>query len=112
MFAMTLLAIEPHYYDAYVASGSEKYIIGSLIAPVRWLLNLGGVNGDRVEGIRQVALTAQNGRYLARLDRILLTTAYIREHKDADALALLVKLRADFPSNTVFAKALTKLDRH
>ncbi len=111
-WAQQLLAVDPHYYDAYVASGSEKYIIGSLIAPVRWLLSLGGVNGDKEEGIRQVALTAQNGRYLAPLARILLAIAYIREHKDADALALLAKLRADFPANTVFAKALTKLDHH
>jgi hypothetical protein len=107
-----LLAVDPHYYDAYLASGSEKYIIGSLIAPVRWLLSLDGVNGDKEEGIRQVALTAQNGRYLAPLARMLLAIAYVREHKNADALALLVKLRADFPANTVFARALTELDRH
>jgi hypothetical protein len=111
-WAQQLLAVDPHYYDAYVASGSEKYIVGSLIAPVRWLLSLDGVNGDKEEGIRQVALTAQNGRYLAPLARMLLAIAYVREHKNADALALLVKLRADFPANTVFARALTELDRH
>jgi hypothetical protein len=110
-WAQQLLAVDPHYYDAYVASGSEKYIIGSLIAPVRWLLSLGGVNGDKDEGIRQVTLTAQNGRYLAPLARILLAIAYTREHKDADALALLLKLRADFPANTVFANALARFNR-
>jgi hypothetical protein len=109
-WAQQLLAVDPHYYDAYIASGSEKYIIGSLIAPVRWLLSLNGVNGDKDEGIRQVTLTAQNGRYLAPLARILLAIAYIREHKDAAALALLVKLRADFPANTMFARTVTKLD--
>jgi hypothetical protein len=111
-WARLLLAVDPHYYDAYVASGSEKYIIGSLIAPVRWLLRLDGVNGDKEEGMRQVTLTAQNGRYLAPLARILLAIAYMREHKDADARTLLVKLSADFPANTVFPRALTQLDRH
>jgi hypothetical protein len=110
-WAQQLLAVDPHYYDGYIASGSEKYIIGSLIAPVRWLLSLGGVNGDKDEGIRQVTLAAQNGRYLAPFARILLAIAYAREHKDADALALLLKLRADFPANTVFANALTRFDR-
>ncbi len=111
-WARQLLAVDPHYYDAYVASGSEKYIIGSLIAPVRWLLSLDGVNGDKDEGIRQVTLTAQNGRYLAPLARILLALAYLREHKDAEARTLLVQLRADFPANTVFQKVLTQLDQH
>ena len=38
---------------------------GALIAPARWLLKLDGVNGDKEEGMRQVTLAAQNGRYLA-----------------------------------------------
>ena len=111
-WARQLLAVDPQYYDAYVASGSEKYIIGSLVAPVRWLLSLDGVNGDREEGIRQVTLTAQNGRFLAPLARILLAIAYLREHKRAEARTLLVQLRTDFPANTVFQKVLTQLDQH
>lgn len=111
-WAGMLLAVDPHYYDAYVASGSEKYIIGSLVAPARWMLRLDGVNGDKEEGMRQVALAAQNGRYLAPLARILLAIAYLREHKVADGRILLVQLRADFPSNTVFQKVLSQLDHH
>jgi hypothetical protein len=111
-WAEMLLAVDPHYYDAYVASGSEKYIIGSLIAPARWMLRLDGVNGDKEEGMRQVMLAAQNGRYLAPLARILLAIAYLREHKEADARTLLLQLRADFPANTVFLKVLTQLDHH
>ena len=111
-WAGMLLAVDPHYYDAYVASGSEKYIIGSLVAPARWMLKLDGVNGDKEEGMRQVTLAAQNGRYLRPLARILLAIAYLREHKDADARVLLVQLRTDFPANTVFQKVLTQLDHH
>jgi hypothetical protein len=111
MWARLLLAVDPHYYDAYVASGSEKYIIGSLIAPLRWLLRFDGANGDKEEGIHLLTLTAQNGRYLAPLARILLAIADVREHRDANARTLLVKLCADFPANTVFTKALAKSDR-
>ena len=112
MWAGMLLAIDPHYYDAYVASGSEKYIIGSLVAPARWMLKLDGVSGDKEEGVRQVTLAAQNGRYLAPLARILLAIAYLREHKDADARTLLVQLRKDFPANIVFQKVLSQMDHH
>jgi len=107
-----LLAVDPRYYDAYLASGSEKYIIGSLIPPVRWLVGLTGVSGDKAEGIHELKLTAQHGHYLAPLARILLATAYIREHKDADARALVVQLKAEFPHNTIFPKVIYELDRH
>ena len=40
------------------------------------------------DGARELQLTAQNGRYLAPLARILLAIAYLREHKDADARTL------------------------
>jgi tetratricopeptide (TPR) repeat protein len=112
MWARQLLALNPKYYDAYIASGSGKYIIGSLIAPVRWLLSFNGVSGDKEQGIREVTLTAQHGHYLAPLARILLAIAYLREHKDTDGRALLVQLRADFPNNTVLAKVIDQLDNH
>ena len=40
--AQTLLAADPNRYDAYIATGIGKYIIGSMAAPVRWLLRVGG----------------------------------------------------------------------
>ena len=71
----TLLAVDPNYYDAYLASGSSKYIVGSLVAPVRWVLRLNGISGDKAEGIRELTLTAEKGNYLAPLARILLAIA-------------------------------------
>src|SRR4029077_20058818 len=41
-YAERLLALSPDYYDAYIATGMGKYIIGSKAAPVRWVLRLGG----------------------------------------------------------------------
>src|SRR5438132_9578678 len=35
------LAADPNCYDAHIASGISKYIIGSMAAPVRWLVRLG-----------------------------------------------------------------------
>jgi len=70
------------------------------------------VSGDKAEGIHELELTAHTDIYLAPLARILLATAYIREHKDADARALLVQLQAEFPHNTLFPKVIYELDRH
>jgi len=56
-----LLAVDPNYYDAYLASGCGKYIVGSLVAPVHWALRLNGISGDKAEGIKELTLTAEKG---------------------------------------------------
>src|ERR1700686_1900052 len=37
-----LLAVDPSCYDAHLAGGVSRYIIGSMAAPVRWLVGPGG----------------------------------------------------------------------
>src|SRR5438874_1466562 len=41
------LAVDPGCYDAHIASGISRYIVGSMSAPVRWLVRLDGVSGDK-----------------------------------------------------------------
>src|SRR5579862_7129539 len=105
-----LLAVDPNYYDAYLASGCDKYIVGSLVAPVRWALRLNGISGDKTEGIKELTLTAEKGNYLAPLARILLAIAYLREKRPEEARQLLSSLQADFPRNPLFPKAIAKID--
>ena len=40
-WADKLLAADPTCYDAHLAGGVSRYIIGSMAAPVRWVLRLG-----------------------------------------------------------------------
>jgi len=105
-----LLAVDPNYYDAHLATGVSQYIIGSMAAPVRWLVRLGGVSGDKQAGITELQLTAQRGRYLAPFARILLAIAYVRDNDKARALEILTSLRNDFPENPLFAREIGKLD--
>lgn len=105
-----LLAVDPNYYDAYLASGCGKYIVGSLVAPIRWALRLNGISGDKAEGIKELTLTAEKGNYLAPLARILLAIAYLREKRPQEARQLLSSLQADFPRNPLFPKAIAKID--
>ena len=51
VWAQQLLAICDDCSDVLVATGFSKYIIGSMTAPVRWLLRMGGLPGDKQGGI-------------------------------------------------------------
>ncbi len=110
LWAQKLLALEPSYYDAYLATGIGKYIVGSQPAPIRWLLRLGGYSGDKRKGVQELELTAQHGRYLAPFARILLAIAYLREKDKIRARQLLAGLRDEFPGNPLFARELARLD--
>jgi len=109
-WAEQLLAVDPNCYDAHVATGVSKYIIGTMAAPVRWLLRLGGVAGDKQAGITELQITAERGHYLAPFARILLAIAYVREKDKAKALDLLASLRSEFPDNPLFAQEIARLD--
>jgi hypothetical protein len=109
-WAEQLLEVDPNYADAHVATGFSKYIIGSMAAPVRWLLRLGGVSGDKTAGIAELQMTAQHGRYLAPFARILLAIAYVRDKNQLQARAILISLRDEFPRNPLFSREIARLD--
>lgn len=104
------LAADPNCYDAHVAMGISKYLIGSMSAPIRWLVRLGGVSGDKKEGIKELQLVANHGHYLAPFADILLAIAYVREHDKQHARELLAALQDEFPANPLFGKEIAKLD--
>ena len=77
--AQQLLAVCHDCYDALLATGFSKYVIGSMAAPVRWFLRMGGLPADKQSGISDLQTTAEHGHYLAPFARILLAIAYVRE---------------------------------
>jgi hypothetical protein len=109
VWAQQLLAICNDCSDALVATGFSKYIIGSMAAPVRWFLRMGGMPGDKQAGIADLQRTAQHGHYLAPFARILLAIAYVRDKNKSRALELLIALRAEFPGNTLFPREIARL---
>lgn len=110
-WADQLLATHPVCYDGYLAGGISRYIVGSMSAPVRWLLRMGGVSGDKARGIAELQTTAANGRLLAPFARILLAIAYVREKDTARARETLLSLQKDFPNNHLFPLELARLDK-
>jgi len=109
-WAKQLLAVDPKYYDAHLATGVSQYIIGSMTAPVRWLIRLGGIAANKQAGIEELQLTAEHGHYLAPFARILLAIAYVRDKDKTHARELLVSLQRDFPENPLFAREIGRLD--
>jgi hypothetical protein len=109
-WADQLLAEHPECYDAHLASGISQYIIGSMAAPVRWILRLGGVSGDKEEGIAELKITAERGHYLAPFARILLAIAYVRDKDKDRARQMLASLRDEFPENPLFAREIARLE--
>lgn len=109
-WADQLLAVDPNCYDARVATGFSKYIIGSMAAPLRWVLRMGGVSGDKKQGIAELQMTADHGQYLGPFARILLAIAYVRDKDNVRARQLLATLRDEFPKNTLFTQEIARLD--
>jgi hypothetical protein len=111
-WAQQLLAADPTCYDAHLAGGVSRYIVGSMAAPVRWVLRLGGVSGDKAGGIAELQTTAAQGHLLAPFARILLAIAYVREKDLPRARELLLALQRDFPNNTLFGRELTRMNQN
>lgn len=108
-WAQQLLAICNDCADVLVATGLSKYIIGSMSAPVRWVLRMGGLPADKQGGIADLQNTAEHGHYLAPFARILLAIAYVRDKNKTRALEVLNSLRAQFPGNTLFPREISRL---
>ncbi len=109
-YARQLLAICGDCYDAYIATGISRYLIGSMSAPMRWILRMGGFSGDKQQGVAELRLVSERGHYLAPYARILLVIAEIREKNFTDARQLLSQLRDEFPGNPLFRQELALLD--
>jgi hypothetical protein len=109
-YARRLLTICPDCYDAYIATGISRYLIGSTSAPIRWILRMDGFSVNKAQGMADLRLVSDRGRYLAPYARIWLASAYIHDKNFTDARQLLIKLRDEFPGNPLFSQELTRLD--
>ena len=107
--AKELLAVCPDCYDALLATGFSKYIIGSMAPPVRWILRMGGLPSDKQGGIADLQTTAEHGHYLAPFARILLSIAYVREKDKPRAMQLLTWSARRVPGNTLFPREIAHL---
>ena len=108
-YARELLTVRPDSADAYLALGAANYILGSLPWHKRVFLWLGGISGDREDGMRQLGLAAEQGHYLKPFAKILLALTALREKQPDLSRKLLEELVAEFPTNPLFRRELSLL---
>jgi hypothetical protein len=104
-----LLALNPQYYDAWVAIGVENYMLSIKAAPIRFLLWLAGGEADRAGGIQKFTLAAEKGHYLAPFARLLLAVAALRENDKDRGRGILQDLARQYPQNRLYAQELLRL---
>lgn len=109
MTAEKLLAIDPQFYDAYLAVGVENYMLSLKAAPFRLFLRLAGAETDRETGLQRLRLTAENGHYLKPYARLLLAVAALRGKDRGTARDILRDLTKQFPDNHLYREELTRL---
>ena len=107
--ASKLLAMDPSYYDAYLAGGIENYILGLSAAPLRWALRLYGAETDKDQGIARLQLTAEKGHFMGPFARLLLAVAALRANNKPRARELLDSLAREFPHNKLYVRELARL---
>jgi hypothetical protein len=108
-YARKLLALNPPYYDAYLAMGTVEYVVGCIPWIFRWLIRFEGVQGSKQKGIENMQLVARHGRYYAPFARVLLSVIYLREKKPQEAERLLAGLVRDFPENPLLRRELIRV---
>ena len=91
--------IDPALVDAQLTQGIYDYIVGSLPLGWRMIGFLGGFQGNRARGVATLERVASQGN-TNRIDgAIFLVAIYRREHRSADAVALLKRLIPMLPRN-------------
>lgn len=110
-----VLKLKPDYYDAYLSVGLYEYIIGNLPFPVKALIAMGGVRGNKERGIKQLQSILEHNAENADDARVMLIGIYQTENRPEAALAILENFTARYPNNFLFrlelATALTQLKR-
>jgi hypothetical protein len=107
--AEKLLAKNPGHADAWLAVGTENYMLSIKPAPLRFFLRLTGAQTDRDKGLAKLRLTAAKGRFLAPFARMMLAVAALRDGNRDEAKRLLRGLSHEYPRNPLYAQELVRL---
>jgi hypothetical protein len=101
-------ALTPPVYDAYLATGSTEYVVGSMPFYLRWFVRIDNITGSKQKGIETLQLVAERGRYYSPFARVLLAAIYMREKQFAEAERLLSGVVAEYPENLLIRKELQR----
>jgi predicted Zn-dependent protease len=109
LYARHLLRLDPQFYDAYLTTGLNEYLVGSLPFFVRWFVRFDDVRGSKNQGIQNLRQVAHSGHYLKPFAKIMLAIVYLREKKPRETEKLLIELAREYPQNPLIRKELAKI---
>ena len=95
--------LDPGFRDAYLVPGTYAYSIATLPRPLRMLAFLFGMRGDREGGLREIAITANEGRRARWGGLWTYELVMQREEREDEALEAVRRLMRQFPKNPDFA---------
>lgn len=111
-YAVRLLALNPHFGDAYLTTGFTEYLLGSLPFFMRWFIRFDDTQGNKMAAIEKLHRAADAGHYLKPFAKILLSIVYLREKQPLRTQKLLQGLTLDYPHNPLLRKELAKVNEH
>src|SRR5579872_2868057 len=94
-----VLDLDPTRKDAGLIVGTYRYIVSTLVLPLRWFAYAAGFGGDRQLGIRMIEEAAAFGGENQEDARFALLLVYNREKRYDDALRILAGLRERYVGN-------------
>jgi tetratricopeptide (TPR) repeat protein len=94
-----VLDLDPNRKDAGLIVGTYRYIVSTLVLPLRWFAYAAGFGGDRQLGIRMIEEAAAFGGDNQDDARFALILLYNRERRYDDALHMLQLVRERYPGN-------------
>jgi tetratricopeptide (TPR) repeat protein len=92
-------ALDPKKRETALVLGISQYTVSTLSWPVRVLVNVMGLSGDRETGLRLLEEAASDGAETETDARLLLMLVENREDRPADALRRLASLQRAHPGN-------------
>lgn len=88
--------LDPNLYDVFLGFGIYHYWRSALSSILRWITF---TKDHRQQGINEVKLAMEKGRYVNVFGRYILTEFYYNEKRNEESLELCEQLSVDFPTN-------------
>ena len=98
-----VLRLQPNYVDAKTLVGAHNYVVGSLSAPVKVLVGVTGIHGDKNKGLEYLFAAAKAGGESSADARVVLGLFLRREQRFQDAINVVHPLVQEHPRNFLFA---------
>ena len=98
-----VLRLNPNFVDAKTVVGAHNYVVGSLSTPMKIMIGVAGIHGDKNKGLSYLFEVAKAGGESSADARVALSLFLRREQRYKEAIQVAHSLVQDHPRNFLFA---------